>query len=224
MPLHCEPSKLRDCRGVMLPRGAGSCSSKWRPGAICNARGWPRLRALLPLAKFGAVLDQSGRRQSAWNKRQNHERIIRAVFIAEANFASPPETKPGVILRVPHEHNVAVSRLATGVQPGANQCRANALALMRGEHGDGGQAEALDLRRSANDRNWTEQDVADDVPVQFGDERDGGMTSSAQGVHQAGFLVGRESGRVNGVDRRRIVGALGADDSHCAMLNPTASP
>ncbi len=109
-------------------------------------------------------------------------------------------------------------------QAGADEGGAEALVLVGGEDGDGGQAEAgrsrlpsgtwigdcgLCWRFGSRGARGTyfcraEEDVTDDLPVEFRDEGDGRLAALDEQGDKASFEVSGKGGAVDGVDGGKV--------------------
>lgn len=157
--------------------------------------------------------DRSGSAaHAAWLELEQHERFGRSLVLrVDAEAHGRLETEARVVGRMAEGHDRADAELAAALQACADECRTDALALMRRCHCHGGQPHEAQLRVSCQ-RHGREHDVTDDFGAVFGNERDNGTGLPTQAVDEIGFRGGSEGREVHGPDGVRILRLLFSDD------------
>ncbi len=120
------------------------------------------------------------------------------------------EAEPGIELGVPEDDDDPMSRLLAGPEPFPYQGRADPPPLVRRDDRQRSQGQGVDLPAGREDWQLAEQDVADDLSLDFGDCRDPEISLSPQVIDQSSFVLSTERQPVDFTDGVEVGWLLGS--------------
>ena len=107
------------------------------------------------------------------------------------------KTEPGVIVFVTHDNHNSLAASAKLTKAMPDQMTANATPLMAWTHGHGSQGNRWQRSLRGFDIHSTEQDMANDLALDFSHERKKDDSLFPQSVNQIGLIGAFESGLVH---------------------------
>src|SRR5215469_3987022 len=108
-----------------------------------------------------------------------------------------PKTEPGVIVFVTHDNNNPLASTAKFPKAMPDQTTANAMPLMLWSNGHRSKRNRRQSSLRDFDRHSAEQDMANDLALDLGDERKQDDSLFPQSVNQIGLVGPFESGLVD---------------------------
>ncbi len=100
---------------------------------------------------------------------------------------------------------------AQDIEAGPDQETADPLSLDRGKYGHGSQGDRCDSAGGSLDRHPAEQDVADDLTVQLGHQREQHEAAPVQRLHEGPFIISAERRGMDPAHGQPILGEFGAN-------------